>query len=647
MSVSIEKDNNELDSKKTNSQKRNWFWRISKHISLIFVFAVVSLWVKNYIAFRFEFDLGVENKIQEFILFLTPISSVLLVMMWVWLMKTKWQNRYLLVSHFVLTVILYSNLVFYRFFNDFITIPVLFQTKNFGDLGGSAIGLMRGTDILYFVDCLILLYLVKFKKKNTLIERSPQWKKQMFKVVMLVTVATGSLNLILAESQRPQLLTRTFDRQILVRLLGLYNFQVYDMVMYTKSATQRVLANDEDLVEVEKYVQKRQLEPNPSLYGIAKGKNVVVISLESTQNFLVNYRLHDQEVTPFLNSLTKQSLYFDNFYHQTGQGKTSDAEFLVENSFFGLPRGSAFSTRADNTYRGMAKIIGEQGYHTAVFHGNNASFWNRDKIYPRLGIQTYFDESYYKFEDGEAIGYGLKDIPFFDQSVDLMKGMKKPFYGRMITLTNHYPYDMDEEDMLNSPHETGDVTVDNYFQTARYQDAALEKFFQKMKDTGLYDDTIFVLYGDHYGISENHNKAMEVVMGQEITPLENVYLQKVPFIIHIPGVAGQTIHSLGGQLDIKPTVLHLLGIETKNEFMLGQDLFGQERNKFVPLRDGSVIGESNVYTKEKCYDIVTKTRVDQEICKPLKEQTEEILDLSDKVLYGDLLRFRTKIQLGS
>lgn len=638
-----------LKKRKDKSKAKESFyafvWRIIKHAPVLFGFALCSLWVKNYIVFRFEFDLDVENVMQEFILVLTPLAPILIVLSWGWLMKPKKQKWFILISHVVLTLLLYSNLVFYRFFNDFITIPVLFQTKNVGDLGSSALGLMRPTDALYFVDYIILLVLFWKRREVTHMESSHIWKRLMFKTTLLGSLAAGSLNLILAEEQRPQLLTRTFDRQILVRLLGVYNFQLYDMVMYTKSATERAFASGDDVTEVENYIKNRSVQPNPSLFGVAKGKNVVIVSLESTQNFLLGYQLNGQEVTPFLNKLRQDSLYFDQFYHQTGQGKTSDAEFLVENSWFGLPRGSAFSTRSGNTYRGMAKIVGENGYMTSVFHGNNASFWNRDKMYPKLGIDKFFDETYFTINEGETVGYGLKDVPFFQQSVDIMKGLKQPFYARMITLTNHYPYTMDEKDIMNEPHQTGDVSVDRYFQTARYQDYALEQFFQHMKDKGLYENTIFVLYGDHYGISENHNKAMEQVIGKPITPIESVELQKVPFFIHIPGIQGQTIHTLGGQLDIKPTLLHLLGISTESEFVLGQDLFAQERSPYVVFRDGSVVGERYVYTKEKCYETVTRLRVEGGLCTPLETEAKELLRLSDKVLYGDLLRFRPSAKI--
>ncbi|MDV2686874.1 glycerol phosphate lipoteichoic acid synthase, partial [Alkalihalophilus lindianensis] len=141
------------------------------------------------------------------------------------------------------------------------------------------------------------------------------------------------INLGLAEKDRPQLLTRSFDRNYLVKYLGAYNFTIYDVIQNIKSSSQRALADSSDITDVENYRKANYAEPNPQYFGKAKGMNVIYVSLESLQTFIIDYKMPDgQEVMPFLHSLThdKNTFYFDNFYHQTGQGKTSDAEFLME-----------------------------------------------------------------------------------------------------------------------------------------------------------------------------------------------------------------------------------------------------------------------------------------------------------------------------
>ena len=89
------------------------------------------------------------------------------------------------------------------------------------------------------------------------------------------------------------------------------------------------------------------------------------------------------------------------------------------------------------------------------------------------------------------------------------------------------------------------------------------------------------MYGDHYGISDNHNAAMSKVMGKEINSFENAQLQRVPFIVRVPGVKGGVQHQYGGEIDVLPTLLHLLGTDTKIMFNLVQIYYHQIINKLL------------------------------------------------------------------
>jgi lipoteichoic acid synthase len=615
---------------------------LNKYIGFFFV-TVFFLWMKTYIVQLTQFDLGIENTLQQLLLFINPLGSSLLFLGVASLSKGRRKYIWLLIIDFLLSFLLYANSLYYRFFNDFITLPTLTQTQNFGDVSGSVVSLLKPYDFLFFIDFIVLVGLLTFKKVK--IEAKDMTRGKVA-ALFSFALAISSANLSLAETDRPQLLTRGFDRNYIVKYLGMYNYTIYDAVQSTKASAQRVLADSNDITEVINFTKSNYAVPNPAYFGAGKGMNVIYLHLESMQNFLINYKLHGEEVTPFLNSLVneKNTMYFDNFFHQTAQGKTSDAEFMLENSLYGLPQGSAFTTKGLNTYQSAPAILGQQGYTSAVFHGNSGTFWNRNEIYKSFGYTHFFDSNYYQMNEEDLAEYGLMDKPFFEESIPLLESLPQPFYTKFMTVSHHFPYPIDEEDATLAPHTTGDKSVDHYFQTARYADEALEQFFVYLKESGLYDNSIIVMYGDHYGISENHNKAMEQVIGKEITPFENAGLQRVPFFIRVPGMEGGVNHEFGGQTDILPTLLHLLGTDTKNYVQFGTDLLSKQHDDLVPFRNGDFVSSTITSIDGKFFDSRTGLELDEtlnEEAKKYQQSVEQKLSLSDKVVNGDLLRFYT------
>ncbi|TYS66323.1 LTA synthase family protein [Bacillus infantis] len=599
-------------------------------------FAVAVLWLKTYIAYKTSFDIKIENFKQELILLINPLSFLMFVLGFGLFLKKKNQVRYVVISSFIISAILFANVVFYRFFNDFLTVPVLFQTSNMSDLGSSVSELLNLTDLLYFADFIILAIIMMFRPQALVYREHSQKNRRAF---FLAAVAIAFFNLGLAETERPQLLTRTFDREMLVKNIGTYNYHIYDVFLQSKSSAQRALADGSELADIGNYARASYVAPADDMFGIAKGKNVILISMESTQNFVINEKVNGQEITPFLNDFIKESYYFNNFYHQTAQGKTSDSEFLVDNSLYPLSRGAVFFTHSGNKFAAAPEILNQNGYYTASLHANNKSFWNRDIMYDSFGYQRYYSLPDYEVTETNSVGWGMKDIDFFEQSIQHLKEMPEPYYAKFITLTNHFPFELGEEDQFIEPYTSGNKTVDNYFPTVRYTDEAIKNFIQKLKDEGIYEDSIIILYGDHYGISENHNKAMGEFLGTEVTPFVSTQLQRVPLIIHIPGQEGKTISKVSGQIDIKPTILHLLGIDTRDDIDFGSDLFANDRQEFTVLRDGSFITKDYIYTRDTCYSKETAEPADAAACEPYIEKAKNELEYSDKIIYGDLLRF--------
>ena len=599
-----------------------------------FLMTVFTVTLKTYFSYYVDFSLGVKGLVQNLILLMNPYSLIALILSIFLFFKGKKAYWFIFIGGFLLTFLLYANVVYFRFFSDFLTFSTLNQASNVQSIGGAVSA--------SFLDTIVYLFILIFKR-SWLDKRV--FSKKFVPVVMAASIALFFLNLAFAETDRPELLTRTFDHKYLVKYLGPYNFTVYDGVKTIQNNQQKALASEDDLTRVLNYTKQKNTEPNPEYYGIAKKKNIIKIHLESFQTFLINKKVNGKEVTPFLNKLSTGNddfRYYPNFFHQTGQGKTSDSEFTMDNSLYGLPQGSAYSLKGDNTYQSLPAILDQkEGYTSDVMHGDYKTFWNRDQIYKHFGIDKFYDATYYDMSDENVVNLGLKDKPFFKASAEYQSKMKQPFYSHLITLTNHYPFTLNSEDASIDKPNTGDSTVDGYIQTAHYLDQALEQYINDLKTKGLYDDSVIMIYGDHYGISENHNNAMEKLLGEQITPAKFTDLNRTGFWLKIPGKNGTVDETYAGQVDVMPTILNLVGIDSKNYLMLGTDMLSKDHNDVIPFRNGDFITKDYKFVNGKVYsnknnELITTPPKDLE---KNKKQVEKDLEMSDDVLNGDLFRF--------
>nr|WP_125767379.1 LTA synthase family protein [Lapidilactobacillus wuchangensis] len=635
-----------------------------------FSLLVLLLWLKTAFAYYVDFSLGAADILQHLLMIFNPVgTSVLLISFGLYFKRPKVSYAAMLTIYILSTILLFSNIVYYRSATDFLTFnTILSAGKVAKGLGKSTASLLQWHDVFLIGDIVILIF--------ALVRGWLKIDQRVFAIKHAFTVTTVGvfvflLNLTLSEANRPQLLTRTFDRNYIVKYLGIDTFLVYDGVKTAQNNQIRASADGTDINKILNYTNAHQVPANVNYFGKAKGKNVIIIHLESFQQFLIDFKVNGQEVTPFLNSLyhDQNSLSFNNFFHQVGQGRTADAENMLENSVFGLPEGTAFTTLgSDNTYQAAPAILEQNaGYTSAVFHGNVGSFWNRNHVYKNIGYDYFFDQSYYNSSPDAMTTYGIKDKLFFAESIKYLEQLQQPFYTKFITVSNHTPYVLSKEDNPFETSDTSDKTVNNYFQTAHYLDESLKEFFNYLDSSGLAKNSLIMLYGDHYGLSSKNNTALAPLLNSDDnkaasdediqdtddwTPFDNTQLQRVPLIFHMPGLKGGIQKQYGGEIDVLPTLLHLLGQDTSNYVMFGQDLLSKQHQQLVAFRNNNFVSDkytvlggkgakSAVYdnqTGEQLTDL-TDSQVD-EIDK-LQDQVTEALSLSDSLNYKNLLRFYT------
>ena len=633
-----------------------------------FVLTLLLLyWFKTMWAYSVDFNLDIQGPYQIFLAVINPLPiSLLFIGLALYIKRTKLFYSLAFGIYLLLFIWLISNSIYYREFTDFVTVnTMLASSKVSAGLGAAALELFRPWDVIYILDFPILAFF--FFKKWIRMDNRPFNKRASFAVTSL-SAMLFSANLFLAEIDRPELLTRGFSNYYVVRALGLPVFLGYSANQTYAANKERSKASEADLKPVEEYIQQHYAKPNPEYFGMAKGRNVIYIHLESFQQFLIDYKLKvddkEYEVTPFLNSLyhSKETFAFSNVFNQVKAGKTSDAETMIETGLFGLNQGSFMvNYGGTNTQQAAPFILSKNGYNSsAVFHGNAGSFWNRNTAYKQWGYNYFFDASYFtKQNSSNSFQYGLNDKYMLKDSIKYLERLQQPFYTKFITVSNHYPYttSLSGDDLGFPLAKTQDETINGYFATANYLDSSIKAFFDYLKESGLYKNSIIVLYGDHYGISNSRNPALAPLLGKNSetwSSYDNAMLQRVPYMVVVPGMdKGSIIDTYGGEIDMLPTLEHLLGIESNKFLQVGQDMLSPDHDQIVAFRSANyfVTPEYTSYSGRTYY-----TKTGEEITNPDEKTKEELdkireaanlqLKISDSIQTGDLLRFFKGNDLG-
>ena len=529
------------------------------------------------------------------------------------------------------SLIIFVDVVYYSYFNALPSIRMVKQIGQVPAVGDSVKTLLSFRNLLFLLDLPLAFLYSRRKRSIRRFNRYISWG------------IPGGIALTLVVSLA-----------ILSRL-GLFG-PVTNQELFTYHAKDiKKAIMKEDIGDIETLtgkdiadLKKRSEFVEGKYTGLGKGKNLIVIQVESLQNFVINHFHKGQEVTPNLNRLIKEkgSLYFNNYYQQLGRGNTSDAEFVSHNSLYPSMEEPTYVQYEQNTFYGLPWILRDNGYTAWALHGYEKDFWNRKRAYVNQGFQRFISQEDYELV--ETIGFGLTDGEFFKQSMAYLKELdsidENPFYAFMITLTSHNPFEMPERHQyLNIRDEYKDTLLGNYLQSIHYTDKAIGQFIEDLKREGLYEESVLVIYGDHFAINslnENDQKLMTQYLGY---PYDLDEMLKVPLIIHIPGLeANETITRVGSMLDFLPTILNIMGYENQKGIMFGVDLINYEGENFVAPQTyalkGSIITDEillemsrdGVFENSRVYNIKTR-----ELLNPLDfiEEHQMVIEEINKSNY--------------
>lgn len=316
-----------------------------------------------------------------------------------------------------------------------------------------------------------------------------------------------------------------------------------------------------------------ELVPTPE----TKKRNVVMVFMESTRAQSTTPYKKDLKTTPFLNELSKESLVAERAYAVVPH--TSKA--LAATNCGVAPPLDTENTEADPDAipaQCLADLLKQRGYNTAYFQSATEEFEQRRELVDNFGYEDFFPVDSMKKQGFEEVNYfGYEDDIMLEPSRDwLRSNSEKPFLATYLTVTPHHDYGV--PDRYGKKKFSEDEELNDYLNTLRYQDFFLKNLFDQYKEMGLYEDTIFVVLGDHgEGFGEHGFRQHDNTIYNEGI--------RIPLIVHDPKrfQEGRKVEAPVNELDVLPTVTDLLGYRIEGGIYPGSSLLSPPEDRRLML----------------------------------------------------------------
>ena len=645
--------------------------------NILFLTFVLTV-VVNSTVLRFFCMHTIENYLS-FKAILADTTIAIIIGSFGYLFKPKNRFIYYIIFDIFLSAICMINSAYYTFYTSFASVSMLSLTQYIGDVGDAVVENVIQIKDLFYIQGPLVLFTVYYKINKKHLYKKIEVKSERKKKTTR-TLAVGLIMLfiycITLTSLDVTRFVKQWNKEYIVMRFGIYIYQANDVVTSIQPKINAMFGYETAKRTFDEYfIDRKDIGETNKYSNIYEGKNVIVIHGESMMNNAIGLTFNGVEVTPTLNKLASEGMYFSNFYSQVSVGTSSDTELTYNTSLMPTKSGTAFVSYSDRIYNSIPKLLNDKGYYTFSMHANNADFWNRRAMHKSLGYQKFYAKSDYVVSPENIIGLGLSDKEFFTQSIKKLNTINKQndnWYGILIMLSNHTPFsdvekygefDVTLKETITLEDGTQEEKVypymegtklGNYFKSLHYADQALGEFIEQLQANNLLENTVFILYGDHdarlprsdYNRLYNYDKETDDILDEEDPNyvLYDSYQyelgRKVPFIIWTKDMSGTELNmevpEVMGMIDVQPTLGNMFGFY--NKYSLGHDIFNVRGNNIVVFPNGNWVTDKVYYNSQKGeYLSLTQEAISEEYIKNNTDYANSLLDVSNNIIVFDLL----------
>lgn len=532
--------------------------------------------------------------------------------------KKKWQNTIMITLCTISSIYALAQLGFIAYFG-------IYMSANTGGQLGAVksyiIDFIKSLKPVYYTILIPIIPIVLYSIFRKHEESKIQLKQIYITSLILVTIGImyyGTINLKFMQNKyqaisnkelfnypsNPSTTVNQFgiNGYLLLDIKSLFQSKVeisYEPPKETITVTEKHFDDTkwEEIIENEKnsinntlnnyYISRNQTKEN-DYTGIFKDKNLIVIMLESTNEIAIN-----KEYFPTLYKIYSEGWSWENNYSPRNTCPTGNNEFSALTSLYSINNTCVARDYKDNTYyESLFNLFANKGYDVSSYHNYTDHYYARTTIHKNLG-STYYGADKLNITTSPVYGKWPSDVELIENAYPIFSSNKK-FFAFLTTVTSHAPYNRSSEygDKYLDKFEDLDVSMDvkRYLSKLTEVDKALETLMDNLKKDKKLDDTVIVLFGDHYPYAIDTKS-----LGQLLDKTSGVDIDRTPFVIYNSKQKPKVFEDYTSYINILPTLANLFDIDYDARLYMGEDLLSEDYQSLVIFPNGSWKNEIAYY----------------------------------------------------
>lgn len=342
--------------------------------------------------------------------------------------------------------------------------------------------------------------------------------------------------------------------------------------------------NDDTLNMISNYLINNNITDYNEYTGLFEGKNLIVIMMESVNEIFINPDLY-----PNFYKLYTEGLAFTNNYSPRNSCATGNNEFSAMTGLYSIQNNCTANIYRNNEYfPSIFNLFNDAGYRTLSMHDYTEAYYYRSIIHANMGSGTYYGVQDLGIPYYNEYKNWASDEDFMNAAMDItLDGSSEPFMLWLTTVSSHQPYNQSsiEGDKYLSITEGTDYSMDlrRYMSKLKTLDNALGILLDRLSEAGVLDNTVIVLFGDHYpyGLKD---ATINQVLDYDLNDYER---ERTPFVIYNSEIESEIIDKYTLYVNLTPTIANLFNLDYDPRLYMGSDVLSNEYLNVVVFADGS------------------------------------------------------------